>query len=192
MRIPLAVLLTALAAPALAQPIATFDTELVKGQCRFIEDDGEVGHYALKRCPGLGGAKVYTEAGVHTVGLYFGWGKKYSETVLKSDSIGLKVEWRGTGTKAAFKPHATIVTAIIKDREAEKDYKILAIIRMEKRTACLMALIDEGSPDALTLARTTADTEAPKFSCQKGVPRIVGAPSYWAQQIIGFEGDIPE
>jgi hypothetical protein len=192
MRPLIAVLLTVLATPALAQPVAAFDTALVKGQCRFIEDDGEVGHYALKRCPGLGGASVYTEAGVQSVGLYFGWGKTHSPSVLKSDSIGLKVEWRGRGTKAAFTPHATIITAIVKDREAEKNYNVLAVIRMEKRNACLMALIDEGNPDALTLARTTADTEASTFSCKTGKPRVVGAPSHWAQQIIGFKGDIPD
>jgi hypothetical protein len=38
--------------PALAQSAQSLDTELVKGRCRFIADDGEVGHYALKRCPG--------------------------------------------------------------------------------------------------------------------------------------------
>jgi hypothetical protein len=48
-------------------------------------------------------------------------------------------------------------------------------------------LIDEaGNKNALALARSTADAEAPKFSCAKNKPRIVGEPSYWAQQVIGF------
>jgi hypothetical protein len=185
-----------LAAPALAQPVS-FETPLVKGGCRFIDDDGEVGHYALKRCPGLDGARVYTEAGVNTVGLYFRWGRqKYPGTVIKSDSLGLKLEWRGTGAKAAFKPYATIVTAVIKhvdqNGENEKRYNVLAVMRMEQRNACLMALIDEaGNKNALALARSTADAEAPKFSCAKDKPRIVGEPSYWAQQVIGF-GDESE
>src|SRR5262249_28543509 len=111
----LAFAVMALPGAALAQPLVKFDTELVKGKCRFIEDDGEVGHYALKRCPGLGGAKVYTEAGVHTVAMYFQWGGRRAKAdVIKSDSLGTSLEWRGTGTKAAFKPHATIVTAIVK------------------------------------------------------------------------------
>ena len=187
----LALMVGTLAAPALAQPVS-FETPLVKGGCRFIDDDGEVGHYALKRCPGLDGARVYTEAGLHTVGLYFRWGRqKYQGTVIKSDSLGLKLEWRGIGTKAALKPYATIVTAVIKDidqnGENEKRYNVLAVMRMEKRNACLMALIDEaGNKNALALARSTADAEAPKFSCAKDKPRIVGEASYWAQRVIGF------
>ena len=72
----LLLLLTLIAAePALAQAPISIETELVKGRCRFIEDDGEVGHYALKRCPGLNGIKVYTTAGVQQVSLSFGFGK---------------------------------------------------------------------------------------------------------------------
>jgi hypothetical protein len=192
----LTLMMGTLATPALAQPVS-FETPLVKGGCRFIDDDGEVGHYALKRCPGLDGARVYTEAGVRTVGLYFQWGRqKYRGTVIRSDSLGLKLEWRGTGIKASFKPYATIVTAVIKDvdqnNENEKSYNVLAVMRMEKRNACLMALIDEaGNKNALALARSTADAEAPKFSCAKNKPRVVGEPSHWAQQVIGF-GDEDE
>ena len=53
MRAILILMLGILATPALPQTVTSVDTELVKGRCRFIDDDGEVGHYALKRCPGL-------------------------------------------------------------------------------------------------------------------------------------------
>lgn len=188
----LLLLLTLLAAePALAQAPISIETELVKGGCRFIEDDGEVGHYALKRCPGLNGIKVYTTAGVQQVSLAFGFGKAKPKEVVENSSIGLKLEWRGTGSRAAFKPYATIVQVVVKDHEGdESKYNVLAVIRMEARRACLMAVLDEaGNPNARALARATADTEAPTFSCATGKPKIVGAPSYWAQAVIGFEGD---
>jgi hypothetical protein len=191
----LMLLLTLVAAePALAQAApASIETELVKGRCRFIDDDGEVGHYALKRCPGLNGIRVYTTAGVQQVSLSFGFGKSKPQEVVENSSIGLKLEWRGTGTRAAFKPYATIVQVVVKDHEGdEKKYNVLAVIRMEARRACLLAVLDEaGNPDSRALARATADADAPAFSCASGKPKIVGAPSYWAQAVIGFEGEPP-
>ena len=192
MRVLLLLLTLVAAEPALAQAPASIETELVKGRCRFIADDGEVGHYALKRCPGLNGIKVYTTAGVQRVSLSFGFGKAKPKEVVENSSIGLKLEWRGTGTKAAFKPYATIVQVVVKDHEAEEKYNVLAVIRMEPRRACLMAVLDEaGNTNARALARATADAEAPTFSCATGKPKIVGAPSYWAQAVIGFEGEQP-
>jgi hypothetical protein len=94
MRAILAVMIIAmLAEPALAQTVTSMDTELAKGRCRFIETDGEVGDYALKRCPGLAGARVFTEAmGAHNVSLSFQWGKAKALDVVKSYSIGTKLE----------------------------------------------------------------------------------------------------
>jgi hypothetical protein len=194
MRALLLLLILAAAEPALAQAPTSIETELVKGRCRFVEDDGDVGHYALKRCPGLNGIKVYTTAGVQQVSLSFGFGKAKAQEVVENSSIGLRLEWRGTGTKAAFKPYATIVQVVVKDHEGdEKKYNVLAVIRMEARRACLMAVVDEaGNPNSRDLARAIADAEAPAFSCATGKPRIVGEPSYWAQAVIGFPGDPPQ
>ena len=64
----------------------------------------------MKRCPGLAGARVYTEASVHSVALSFRWGKRKAPDVVKNDSIGTKLEWRGTGNRERFKPHAVIVS----------------------------------------------------------------------------------
>jgi hypothetical protein len=181
--------------PALAQSAKSVDTELVKGRCRFIADDGEVGHYALKRCPGLNGIRVYTTAGVNQTALSFQWGKAKPKEIVQNSSIGLKLEWRGVPGRQGFKPYATIVRVGVTDHEADKKYDVLAVIRMEARNACLMAVIDEaGNNDALALARTTADAEAPAFSCARDAAkaRVVGAPSTWAQHVIGFEGDAPQ
>src|SRR5215218_1229329 len=115
MRTLLALLMMTLAGPALAETVTRIDTELVKGRCRFIADDGEVGHYAEKRCPGLAGARVHTVAGVNRVSLRFGWGKARPREVVASWSIGDKLEWRGSGKGPAFKPHSAIVRAIVMD-----------------------------------------------------------------------------
>jgi hypothetical protein len=178
---------------ATAQTVTSLDTELVKGRCRFIDDDGEVGHYALKRCPGLAGAQVYTEAGVHSVSLSFRWGKRKASDVVKSDSIGTKLEWRGIKSPQGFKPHAVLVTIVVKDHRADKKNNVLGVLRMEPRDACLMAVIDEAAnSDALTLARATADKDAPSFSCKGGKAKAVGAATQWTQEVLGFEGDPPK
>jgi hypothetical protein len=185
-------LIALFADPALAQP-ASIETELVKGRCRFIEDDGEVGHYALKRCPGLNGIRVFTIAGVNQVSLSFGWGKAKPKEIVENSSIGTSLEWRGIKARGGFTPYATVVRVIVKDHEADERHNVLAVIRMEKRNACLMAALDEpGNPDPAALARATADQDAPGFSCATGKPRVVGAPSWWAQAVIGFGGDAPK
>jgi hypothetical protein len=191
----LALTLCCLAQTAGAQAVTSIDTELVKGRCRFIADDSEVGHYAEKRCPGLSGARVHTVSGVNRVSLRFRWGKAKPKEVVESWSIGDKLEWRGRRKGAAFKPHATIVQVKVIDDRSEKIFTTLAVIRMEARNACLLAVIDEaGNKDALALARATADAEAPAFSCGKDAAkaRVVGAPSTWAQTVIGFPGDPPQ
>jgi hypothetical protein len=185
--------LCALIQTATAQAVTSIDTELVKGRCRFIADDGEVGHYALKRCPGLAGSRVYTEAGVHSVSLSFQWGRRKALDVVKSDSIGTKLEWRGTGSRVRFKPHAVIVTVVVKDYDADKNHNMLGVLRMEPHNACLMAVVDEtANKDALKLARTAADQEAAAFSCKGGKPKLVGASTRWTGLALGLEGDPPK
>jgi len=180
----------------LAEPAVTkIETELVKGRCKFIADDGEVGHYALKRCPGLDGWRVYTTAGVNDVTLSFRKGKGKEIEVFSNGSIGLKLEWRGIKDKHGFKPHATIVELIIKDYDLPNDkrdeYKVWGVIRMEPRNACLMVVIDAAAnPDALTLARQSADSDAPGTACIKNKetlrPKIVGAETRWAKEAAGL------
>ncbi len=193
-------LIAMLAEPALAQTATRIDTELsVKKPCRIVDDDGEVGDYTLVRCPGLAGARVLTEASVSHVSLSFQWGKAKAENVLSGYSLGTKIEWRGVKDKQGFKPYATIVRIVVRDDESMKDdghyktHNVLGVIRMEPRSACLFAVVDEAAnPDALALARKTADAEAPTLDCAKVKGRIVGAASQWAKQAIGEDGDPPK
>jgi hypothetical protein len=189
----LALALAAFAEPALAQAITHIDTELVKGRCRFIADDGEVGHYALKRCPGLAGARVYTESGVTSLKLSIGWGKRKPVEVINSDSVGTKLEWRGVKTRQGFKPHAVLVTIVVKDYPPETRHNVLGVLRMEPRNALPDAVIDEAAnSDALGLARKTADTEAPSFSCANGKAKAVGTATKWTHEAIGHDGGPPK
>src|SRR5689334_16315951 len=122
--------------PAWAQPTSV-ETELVKGRCRFIADDGEVGDYAEKRCPGLGGAQVYTVARPSRVSLSLRWRAKKADDIVQGWSLGKKLEWRGLGHGNAFKPYAAIVTAIMHDAEADRNdtHNVIAILRIEPRNA---------------------------------------------------------
>jgi hypothetical protein len=189
--VSLVLALLTLAGTAFAESVTHIDTELVKGRCRFIADDGEVGHYALKRCPGLAGARVYTESGVTSLKLSFRWGKRKVE-VVNSASVGTKLEWRGTKTRQGFRPHAVLVTIVVNDYPAETRHNVLGVLRMEPRNACLMAVVDEeANGDALSLARKTADTEAPSFSCANGKAKTIGTATKWTRETIGHDGEPP-
>jgi hypothetical protein len=169
------------------------ETELVKGRCRFIADDGEVGDYAEKRCPGLAGAQVHTVARPSRVSLSLRWGKKTSGDIVQSWSLGTKLAWRGLGKRNAFKPYAAIVTAIVRDHETDQNHDVLAVLRIAPRNACLAAAIDvAANKDAMALARETADGAARTFTCGSDQPRVVGTPSAWAQQVTGYDGEPPK
>jgi hypothetical protein len=186
----LAVLLGPIAS-ASAGGQASATTELTGGRCRFIADDGEVGDYALKRCPGRGGASVYTEASPARVSLSFRWGKTRSADVVAGYSLGKTVEWRGLKKSGRFDPYAALVRVILRDDTVRDDgtfdtYNVLAIVRIAARAACLMAVIDEAANiNAIVLARRTADADATAFACGKDRPKILGEPSLWAQKALG-------
>jgi len=188
--------LATLTSPAGAQAVIGIDTELVKGRCRFIADDGEVGHYALKRCPGLGGARVYTNANVNNVTLSFKWGRKEAE-VFSNGGLGLKLEWRGIKGKHGFKPNAVIVQRTMKDYDLANgrmdEHSVWSVIRIEPRNACEIAVIDAAAnPGALALARTFADSEAPAVSCRNVKAKIVGSQTRWAKEAIGTDEPPPQ
>ena len=196
MRANLPVLATVLlAGPALAQSATSRTTSLEK--CRVIDDDGEVGDYTLERCTGLAGARVYMDWSASHTTLSFRWGKAKSGGVT-GYGLGGTLEWRGLKGKRGFAPYAIIVRVKLRDDNIRPDGEfktsnVLAVIRMERRDTCLMAAIDETeNPDALALALATADAEAAKFACAKDKARIVGKPSQWAQQTIGYDGDPPK
>jgi hypothetical protein len=187
----LVVLLLGAATVARADAAESAVTELSGGRCRFIADDGEVGDYALKRCPGRGGATVFTEAGPARVSLSFRWGKHHSDNVVAGSSLGKTLEWRGSKERKRFAPHAAIVRVIVRDDDSEVDgkfktYDVLVVLRIGRREACLMAVIDEAAnAEAASLARRTADEDARSFVCNRDRPKVLGQPSRWTRRVIG-------
>ena len=185
-------LVAVFAGSASAQP-ASVETELVKGRCRFIADDGEVGDYAEKRCPGLAGAQVHTVARPSRVSLSLRWRGKKADNIVQSWSLGTKIAWRGFGARNSFKPYAAIVTAIARDHDTDQNHDVIAVLRIEPRNACLAAAIDvAANKDAMALARQTADGAARTFACGTDQARVVGAASVWAQQVTGDDGEPPK
>ena len=83
---------------------------------------------------------------------------------------------------------------MVRDHEKDESHNVLGVIRMERRKACLMAVVDEdANADALELARKTADTDARAVTCAKQHKlKVVGVPSRWTQELLGPEGDPPK
>jgi hypothetical protein len=178
------------AAPATKPDVIT--TELTKGRCKFIDDDGEVGHYALKRCPGPAGMQLYTEATMQTVTLFLQRDKSpITREVVKSRSVGEKIEWRGVRNRGGFEPYAALLRVIVSDDE-DKRFNVLTVIRVEWLTTCVMAAVDEAAnADATALARAAADKNADEFSCARDKPAVLGIATKWARQVAGLDGDPP-
>ena len=177
---------------ALAQSTASITTELTRGRCKFIDDDGEVGHYALKRCPGQSGIRIYTEATMQRVALFFQWAKSpLTREVTRTRSLGEKIEWRGTKGRKGFEPEAALVTLIVADDEDNR-HNVLAVIRIEGILACVMAVADEtANTDATALARKAADAPG-DFSCEQDKAKILGVETRWAKAAIGQDNEPPK
>ena len=177
------------AAPAPAAKVEVITTELTKGRCKFIDDDGEVGHYALKRCPGPAGMRVYTEATMQRVALSFQFAKSpLTREVTRTRSLGEKIEWRGTKGKQGFEPEAALVRLIVADDE-DKRYNVLAVIRIQGILACVMAAVDEAAnADATALARKAADAPG-DFACEMDKPKILGSETRWTRIALGLESE---
>lgn len=137
--------------------------------------------------------RVLVEAGVANVSLSFQWGKAKATDVVRSYSIGTKLEWRGRKDKEGFKPYAVLVTAIVRNHDTEEKHNVLGVIRIEPRNACLMAAVDEAAnANAMSIARVTADRDAPAASCTRIKPKIVGVETRWAKEAIGQDGEAPK
>ena len=178
-------------ATAPAQAPESVYTELLKGRCKFISIDKETNEEQVKRCPGHGGAQVLTRASHTTVYLSFRWSKsRMAEDVVSGWSLGDKVEWRGVRARKGFEPYATIVRVIVKDPDTlVGGGHVLAVMRIDKRDACLAAAVDvSANKEANALAREAADTVARTFACGKDKPRVSGAATKSTEAVIGVDG----
>lgn len=90
-------------------------------------------------------------------------------------SFGDKVEWRLTNGK----PYAAIVRIWRQDVDEEANRALAVeeflIIKVSSQGACRVGVVDGKHPDANTVARETADTQAATFSCGRDQPRTGAA-----------------
>ena len=180
-----------------AAPAAAADSmisPLVGARCRFTDSDGAVGDFAVKRCPGPGGLQLITRATPGNVDLSFHRpNARKAEYVIGGRTLGERIEWRGTKGRAGFAPYAAMLRVVVADSpRTENWFNVLAVIRVEARTACRLAAIDEAAnPDPMALARATADAVAPAFRCGKDEPRVAGVVTQWSREVIGTGPDAP-
>lgn len=131
----------------------------------------------VKRCPGLGGARVVVSSDGDGVGIGYEWSpRERSEEVLRHWGIGARIEWRGIPTARGFEPYAATVRVLFREGgSASEDRPVLAVMRVRRGEACVVGLVDvAANPDAYGIARRVADGRARTAACGRDAPRIEG------------------
>lgn len=158
-----ATLITTLAAALPANSGPTFEsryTTLGRDDCAVVESGEPEGQdWLLYRCEGQPNLPVWVLY-QDSVRMQLAFGPKDfgASAVFSSDrDDAWKVEWRGTGAGAAFKPHA----AIARMRPAEGGATVLAVYRIwSDRPACLLGRATDNAA-----ARVLADAGENRDSC---------------------------
>ncbi len=169
-------------------------TSIENKACKFDSIGNEPGDAEdlVKRCPGLGGARVLVNAHHAVLRIGFEWPGRPKvepvENVVEAQSAGFKVEWRGTKGAKGFEPYAATVRMRFRDEQSgEFRHSVLAVIRVKRGEACLVGAVDiAANKDGYELARGLADT-APSFNCGKDTPKTAGVETEWAKRIAGGE-----
>jgi hypothetical protein len=169
---------------AAAQPESRF-TSIDNKDCRFETGDDED---QVKRCPGLGGARVVVNAFHARLRIGFTWSDRRRaepKWVVEAWSAGQRVEWRGTAGAKGFAPFAATVRMLFpKEGTPQPEQQVLAVIRLQRGAPCLMGAVDiRANKDAYAQARALADT-APAFACGKDRPRVLGVETEWARALL--------
>jgi hypothetical protein len=163
-------------------------TDLVGRACQVDPGSGSFGSgdEQLKRCAGLGGARVTVTSDNSSVALGFEWSaKEKAEDVLRNWGLGYKLEWRGYRTARGFEPYAATIRLLFNEGGGTTDRPILAVLRVRRGEACLVALVDmAANPDGYDAARRVADQRAPGFSCGRDQPRVEGTPTSRAAAVL--------
>lgn len=131
-----------------------------------------------KSCAGFGGARAIVSAERAEVSLGFEWSPyERTEDVLRNWGLGYKLEWRGIDTARGFEPYAATIRILFNDQAgAASDRPVLAVLRIRRGEACLVALVDiAANRDAYGIGRRIADERARAFICGRDAPRIGGA-----------------
>jgi hypothetical protein len=175
-----------LACPVRAEIIEAATTPFDVDKCahkpgREAEDAGEW------RCAGYDGIAIRMTGGDARV--YISYGARAArepaarQTLAAPNGEGDSIEWRlapGRGKGRAFATIMRWTTAIpVDDPKVENGTyrgQVLVVTRLGAGGVCHVGYVDaRQNPDALELARTTADRHARNFHCGKDKPIILGA-----------------
>lgn len=184
-------LFSAIGGPSLSSAIFAPEsrtTDLVGRSCQVEPGQGRLGSGQewVKRCPGLGGARVTVTADDAAVALGFEWSaKEKTDEVLRNWGLGYKLEWRGFRTARGFEPYAATIRLLFNEGSEPADRPVLAVLRVKRGEACLVGIVDvAANPDGYDTARRLADQRAPGFACGRDTPRLEGAPTMRATSIL--------
>lgn len=147
--------------------------------CATIRSKRELSSW---RCPGPAGYSALFHDLGNMVAVEFG--STGREKAIVEDGLmwqgaekcfGDKVEWRLTNGK----PYAAIVRIWRQDVDEEANRPLaveeLLIIKVSSQGACRVGAVDGKHPDANTVARETADSQAATFRCGRDQPRTGAA-----------------
>jgi len=148
-----------LATAAVAAPAAESRYSSLAG-CTVVESGEPEGQeWLLYRCKGVAGVTVW-KLYQDSTRMLVAFGPRPTDGIAGFSSDrddAWKVEWRGTGTGARFRPYA----AILRMRPAGGEGTTLAVYRVWKdRPSCLLGQAADNSA-----ARALADAAATKASC---------------------------
>lgn len=137
----------------------------------------------IYRCPTLPGRRVTLRFGGTAVGITFETvGAPAPAPQLSTGyDVGPRIEWRGIGRGASFRPQAAILRLIERDAEGRLG-AALAIVKIEGARFCPAAFVDGARSTANAEARALADGHT-GFRCGADAPRLVGAASAAARSI---------
>lgn len=171
----LALLLSLAAGPSLGQEPLSSYTDLDLTQCTVIESDDFNSVWA---CSGLKGLPVMvrqSELRMHvSFGLTSTTEKAADQTIPPPNELAPAIEWRVSNDEGHFKPFAAIVGYSFKREGEDEPGQVLAVIKIAPGATCQVAFIDmKAEPDAVELARQTADETARAFDCADE-PKPVG------------------
>ncbi|EIG61252.1 hypothetical protein [Bradyrhizobium sp. WSM1253] len=134
--------------------------------CQILRSNREE---AIWRCPGPAGAFMeYTDFVTHA-GLGFGWGKRAHGPADPDDlgwrpngsGVASRIEWRMTNGR----PFVAIVGRWrqLEESNSTSVFEELMVIKLSEGEVCKVAVLGALAPDAMSSARSIADSRAPGF-----------------------------
>jgi hypothetical protein len=160
--LPIAVLATLWAVPAIAQVNISTYTDVNLDACS-IDSSDDMG--SVWTCPGYKGIPVMIAEGDLRFFVSYG--------------LGPKLEWRLGKASGDLKPFATILRYYVQREEGEDEGQILVVTKVAPGATCHVAYVDAlANPKANEMAQKAADDLATDFDCASE-PEIVGAFEAW-------------